>query len=133
MASELNNIIISTTNIICRHLMKKAYLLGILLISACGIFTPINYDITYQCNNGSVIMAAYSPYEARRHNAYLKIGESTYKLRQAPTASGSKYVGVAVWEDKSDMVWWIKGDKATLISQSDSNFYDKTIAYCAVH
>ncbi|MBX3485040.1 MliC family protein [Phenylobacterium sp.] len=90
-----------------RHVAPAVVLAPLLAFAACGrsperapAATPAASAVTtavYECPDGRRITATYD-----RQSAELRIGDRTYRLTTAISASGARYVGDGVQ-------WWTKG------------------------
>jgi membrane-bound inhibitor of C-type lysozyme len=89
-----------------------ALLASMLLASAAG--TAQAATATYQCSDGTMLTANFSPPSAGLGRAVLNIADQgRVALPQQPSADGGRYAN-------GRMEFWIKGNGATLTRQGHS-------------
>jgi membrane-bound inhibitor of C-type lysozyme len=89
--------------------MRYIFCLPLLfIISACSHPKP-QYMAKYHCNNGMNISAIFHP-----ENVSLVIDGIEKQLYQTVSASGAKYATENGLQPETGLIWWIKGNEATM-------------------
>jgi len=110
---------LNTGVILMKNLSRFKYLLvGFLLTSGCSASSPSGVSsapVLYQCNNGyGTISSHYREDISNDCKTKLLVKGQTYDFCQALSASGGRYLTETGLTPGNGLIWWIKGNGATL-------------------
>lgn len=74
----------------------------------------VSKSVAYECEGGMPVTAIYGTGPGGVPDVALVIQGYDIRLTQAPAASGARYVAEIGLEAGKGLVWWTKGDEATL-------------------
>jgi membrane-bound inhibitor of C-type lysozyme len=89
--------------------MKPLFFLSILFVLSSCSHSNTQYLANYECENGMKIAAQYYPDKAE-----LSIDGLQRELYQTISASGAKYETENGLQPETGLIWWTKGDEATM-------------------
>lgn len=89
--------------------MKYAFYLSLLLVLLSCNHSGVQYASGYTCDNGIKVSAQYYP-----DKVDLTVNGTQKELYQTVSASGAKYATENGIEPETGLIWWTKGDEATM-------------------
>ncbi|WP_380878966.1 hypothetical protein ACFB49_19580 [Sphingomonas sp. DBB INV C78] len=88
-------------------------------------------EVTYACTPAMTISARYDNSNSNDPEVKVSVGDKSYKLDLAPSASGARYFTEHGRSDDMTLTWWTKGPEATLYEgKKGGNTEEKKIATC---
>lgn len=88
----------------------------------------------YACEDGKALLVHYDQVDPQRPSAWLVLDGRGYRMRLAPAASGSRYVGQPGREPNSALEWWTRGTTGLLREGPSGGLQDsagwQTVASC---
>lgn len=74
----------------------------------------VSQSVAYECEGGLPVTAIYGTGPGGKPDVALVIQGYDIRLEQTPAASGARYASDIGLEAGKGLVWWVKGDEATL-------------------
>jgi membrane-bound inhibitor of C-type lysozyme len=74
----------------------------------------VSQSVAYECEGGMPVTAIYGTGPGGVSDVALVIQGYDIRLEQTPAASGARYVSDVGLEAGKGLVWWTRGDEATL-------------------
>lgn len=91
------------------NIMKYTFYLSLLLVLSSCAQSNVQYRSEYSCDNGMTVFAQYQPDKVN-----LSINGIQKELYQTVSASGAKYATENGLKPDMGLIWWTKGDEATV-------------------
>lgn len=81
-----------------------------LMLAALAALAGCASPVVYECDDGREITARYG----ENPPALLEVDGKSYPLYQVVSASGARYASERGLTPETGIIWWTKGDEATL-------------------